>query len=66
MYVCLCNGITERTVRQAAANGVCSLAELTRRTGCAGSCGNCAEYAEQLLHEERDRSHLLMAVSAAA
>lgn len=66
MYVCICNGITERTVRQAAANGVHSLAELTRRTGCAGSCGNCADFAEQLLREERDRSRLMSLVPAAA
>jgi bacterioferritin-associated ferredoxin len=55
MYVCICNGVTERAVRQAAAEGVRSLSELTRRTGCAATCGGCAEYAEQILNEEHRR-----------
>ena len=55
MYVCICNGITERAVRQIAADGVCSLSELTRRTGCAGTCGSCAELAEHILRDEHER-----------
>lgn len=51
MYVCVCNGITDRTVREAAASGVRCLGELTMRTGCAGTCGACAEVAEQILAE---------------
>ena len=52
MYVCICNGVTERAVRQAAAEGVRTLSELTRRTGCAGTCGGCADYAEQRILDE--------------
>ena len=55
MYVCICNGVTERAVRQAAAEGVRSLPELTRRTGCAGTCGGCADYATRILDEEHGR-----------
>jgi len=53
MYVCVCNGVTDSMIRQAAAEGVRSLGELTRRTGCAGSCGSCAEFAEEVLAEAR-------------
>jgi len=53
MYVCVCNGVTDTMIRQAAADGVRSLGELTRRTGCAGSCGSCAEFAEEVLAEAR-------------
>jgi len=56
MYVCICNGITDTTIRQAAADGVASLAELTMRTGCAGSCGACADFAAQVLHEATPRN----------
>ena len=66
MYVCLCHGITERAVRQAAADGVYSLSELTHRTGCAGTCGSCAELAEQVLRQERDRRTFLLPRVAAA
>ena len=48
MYVCICNGVTDTTIRAAAAEGVSSLAELTMRTGCAGTCGACADFAESV------------------
>jgi len=51
MYVCLCNGITERDIRQAAAGGCRSMAELTMRTGCGAGCGSCIETATLLLDE---------------
>lgn len=66
MYVCICNAVTERAVRQAAAEGVRSLSELTRRTGCAGTCGGCADYAEQILRDERNRVGFPLPLLAAA
>jgi bacterioferritin-associated ferredoxin len=56
MYVCICNGVTDTAIRKAAAEGVSSLSELTMRTGCAGSCGACADFAEQVLHESLPRN----------
>lgn len=56
MYVCICNGVTDTTIRAAAAEGVSSLAELTMRTGCAGTCGACADFAEQVLRESLPRN----------
>ncbi len=51
MYVCLCNGITERDIRLAATAGCRSMAELTMRTGCGAGCGSCIETASRLLDE---------------
>ena len=51
MYVCVCNAVTDHAVREAAAAGVRCLGELTMRTGCAGTCGSCADLAERLLEE---------------
>ena len=34
MYVCICNGITDRDIRRAADEGCRDLTELTMRTGC--------------------------------
>jgi len=53
MYVCICNAVTEKMIRQAANAGVRSLAELSRRTGCSTTCGSCADLAEDILHEAR-------------
>jgi bacterioferritin-associated ferredoxin len=55
MYVCICNAITEKTIRQAAAEGVRSMGELTRRTGCSGECGSCADLAEKILRDAQPR-----------
>jgi bacterioferritin-associated ferredoxin len=51
MYVCLCNGITERSVRDAAAAGARDLPTLRAMTGCASSCGSCADVALQVLRD---------------
>ena len=53
MYVCICNGVTDRDIRQAAEAGCRSLAELTMRTGCGATCGTCLDTAAQLLEETR-------------
>jgi len=57
MYVCICNGITDRTVREAVAAGARDLADLTTMTGCASTCGSCADVAMQILRESlRERA----------
>jgi bacterioferritin-associated ferredoxin len=57
MYVCICNGITDRTIREAAAAGARELADLTAMTGCASVCGSCGDLATQLLREaHRERA----------
>ena len=49
MYVCICNGVTDRDIRQAAEAGCRSLPELTMRTGCGSTCGSCLETAAAIL-----------------
>jgi len=51
VYVCICNGVTDRQIREVAAAGCRGVAELTMRTGCGASCGSCLEAAAQLLDE---------------
>ncbi|MEZ5463466.1 bacterioferritin-associated ferredoxin [Dokdonella sp.] len=53
MYVCICNGVTDHAIREAAARGVSSLEELTMRTGLASGCGSCADVARDILDEAR-------------
>ena len=69
MYICICNAVTDTMIRQAAAEGVSSLGELTRQTGCAGTCGSCADLAQQVLadaHRHSRRSFSLPVFAAAA
>jgi bacterioferritin-associated ferredoxin len=51
MYVCICNGVTDRAIRQAAEAGCRSVSELTMRTGAGATCGSCVEMAAALLDE---------------
>ena len=51
MYVCICNGVTERDIREAAAAGCASMTELTMRTGAGANCGCCVEMATQVLED---------------
>lgn len=53
MYVCVCNGVTDHDIRQAAAAGCRSVAELTMRTGCGACCGTCLSSAAETLELAR-------------
>lgn len=53
MYVCLCQGVTDRRIREAAESGARDLADLAALTGCATGCGSCAGLASELLAEHR-------------
>ena len=67
MYVCICNAVTERAVREAAQSGVRTLSELSRRTGCADCCGSCADLASEILNEtHRSRTLDLPLIAIAA
>ena len=51
MYVCICNAITDKQIRRAAASGVDNLYELRERLGVASSCGSCADHAQSILSQ---------------
>ncbi|MBS4097512.1 MAG: (2Fe-2S)-binding protein [Sulfuricella sp.] len=53
MYVCICQAVTDRQIREAICNGAISLGELRETLGIATQCGRCAEYAQCLLKETR-------------
>lgn len=51
MYVCICNSVTDKQIRRAAAKGVDNLLELREALGVASCCGGCADTAESILNE---------------
>ena len=53
MYVCLCNGITDRDIRACAEEGACSLRDLERCLGVGASCGRCKPAAKEILNDSR-------------
>ncbi len=71
VYVCICNGVTDHQIREAAASGVRTVAELTMRTGCGATCGSCLDMAGSLLdthhaRTEREFSLPILGLSQAA
>lgn len=51
MYVCLCHGVTDRKIREAANNGVTSMRQLGKELGVGTQCGRCACTAREILRE---------------
>ena len=64
VYVCLCNGVTDRHIRDAVDKGCTSVGELTMRTGCGANCGSCLDMAAEMI--EQMRSELPLPVLACA
>ena len=65
MFVCICNGITERQIREEIARGATSLPELSAVLGIASGCGICAASACELLDSARADSDLRTAACIA-
>lgn len=63
MYVCVCNAVTDSDIRNAVDDGVHTLTQLRRTTGCTDNCGNCKEMVvevfQQALAEKREAQYLL-------
>ena len=53
MYICICNAITERDVRECARRGCCSLDDLSVELGVGTGCGRCRSVAKEILDEAR-------------
>ncbi len=56
MYVCICNAITDKQIRQAADAGVRDLWQLQAELGVASNCGSCKEHASEILREKRQEA----------
>ena len=65
MYVCLCNGVTDRHIREAVDKGCSSVGELTMRTGCGANCGSCLDMAADMIAEMQSELPLpVLAIAA--
>ncbi len=53
MYVCVCNAVTDKDIREAAEQGAHTLEALSERLKVATCCGRCADCARRVLHEAR-------------
>jgi bacterioferritin-associated ferredoxin len=51
MYVCVCQAVTDRQIREAAESGARTLKDLRRDLGVTRDCGRCATCARDCLKE---------------
>ena len=51
MYVCVCQAVTDRQIREAAQGGARTLKDLRRDLGVTRDCGRCASCAHECLQE---------------
>lgn len=54
MYVCVCEAVTERQVREAVAEGVQTLRGLREQLGVTKTCGRCGRHARDVLRDCAD------------
>jgi bacterioferritin-associated ferredoxin len=51
MYVCLCNGVTDREIKRAINKGASNLEHLREELGVASRCGRCACLTQSIIDE---------------
>jgi bacterioferritin-associated ferredoxin len=66
MYVCICNGITERDVHQAIDGGASSVRDLNRALQVGSCCGKCVCLARDILRTQSQSDVSCDYVDAAA
>ena len=49
MYICLCNGFTDRQVRSTIAESASSVAQVYTALGCEPRCGKCVPLVREML-----------------
>lgn len=50
MYVCVCNKVSDRDIRQAIEDGAHSMKALQKATGAGTNCGSCAHMTKSILN----------------
>lgn len=56
MIVCICNNVSDRKIRQAAEEGVTTMAELRSQLNVGTCCGKCHSCAKQVLRAALEES----------
>jgi len=62
MYICICQGVTDKQIHNAVCNGACSMRELRQCLGVVEQCGKCG----RSTHEELKNAMRTQAPQACA
>ncbi|NVK18414.1 MAG: (2Fe-2S)-binding protein [Methylocystaceae bacterium] len=61
MYVCICNGIREKEVKQAVNNGAATVARVFKAHGCKPECAKCVNCIRNVIDAETVENTTLLA-----
>jgi bacterioferritin-associated ferredoxin len=61
MYICVCKAVTDKQIKQAINNGVCTRRQLYQCTGAGDVCGKCNRDIRQILDENRQEYPIMQA-----
>lgn len=59
MIVCVCNNVSDRKIRQAAEEGMTTLADLRQHLDVGTCCGKCHSCAKEVLRECQQATNIL-------
>lgn len=65
MYVCVCQGITDRAIEESVLNGANSLSDVQDQLGVANACGSCAQMAKEIIRDTKEKSANFLPYAAA-
>ena len=51
MYVCICQGVTDRQIREVVEHGACTLQDVQCKLPVGMCCGRCENTAQQIVNE---------------
>ncbi len=51
MYVCICNGVTDRDIHRSLESGDRNFRQVSKSLGVASQCGSCEELAREIIEE---------------
>jgi len=58
MYVCICQNVTDREIKQAIEQGAATIRDLKEQLGVGTNCGRCCECACDILKSHQNHSDL--------
>ena len=58
MYVCICQGVTQRDIQNAVEDGL-TFSDIHKKMGVGSDCGSCNKYAKQLVKQTQQEMRML-------
>ena len=58
MYICICNGITDKQIIDCTNDG-CTFKELINNLKCCQQCGICSSYVKELYESQKEKNKIV-------